>query len=84
MDGCSGFKTAAAEELPDAVAVMDPFMVIRLAGDAVESCRRGTQHTIFGHRGRKGDPLYRARRTLLTGAGLLTEKQQTRIEASVR
>ena len=25
MDGFTGFKTAAAEELPDAVAVMDPF-----------------------------------------------------------
>jgi hypothetical protein len=25
MDGFTGFKTATAEELPDAVAVMDPF-----------------------------------------------------------
>ena len=25
MDGFTGFKTAAAEELPDAVALMDPF-----------------------------------------------------------
>ena len=25
MDGFTGFKTAATEELPDAVAVMDPF-----------------------------------------------------------
>ncbi len=28
--GFTGFKTAAAEELPDAVAVMDPFHVVRL------------------------------------------------------
>ena len=34
MDGFTGFKTATAEELPDAVAVMDPFHVVRLAGDA--------------------------------------------------
>jgi hypothetical protein len=27
MDGFTGFKTAAAEEIPDAVAVMDPFML---------------------------------------------------------
>lgn len=33
MDGFTGFKTAAAEEIPDAVPVMDPFHVIRLAGD---------------------------------------------------
>ena len=34
-----------------------------------------------GHRGRKTDPLYRARRTLHTGAGLLTDKQRARLEA---
>ena len=32
MDGFTGFKAAAAEELPDAVTVMDPFHVVRLAG----------------------------------------------------
>ena len=35
MDGFTGFKTATTEELPDAVAVMDPFHVVRLAGDAL-------------------------------------------------
>jgi len=81
MDGFTGFKTAAAEELPDAVPIMDPFHVIRLAGDALENCRRRVQHDVFGRRGMRGDPLYQARRTLLTGAGLLTEKQQTRLNA---
>ena len=81
MDGFTGFKTATAEEIPDAVPIMDPFHVIRLAGDALENCRRRVQHDVFGRRGMKGDPLYQARRTLLTGAGLLTEKQHTRLEA---
>ena len=80
MDGFSGFKSASAEELPDAVPVMDPFHVIRLAGDALDNCRRRIQEATCGHRGRAGDPLYKARRTLHTGAGLLTEKQQTRLE----
>jgi transposase len=80
MDGFSGFKSAAADELPDAVPVMDPFHVIRLAGDALDNCRRRIQQATCGHRGRAGDPLYKARRTLHTGAGLLTEKQQTRLE----
>ena len=31
MDGFTGFKTATTEELPDAVAVMDPFHVVRLS-----------------------------------------------------
>ena len=80
MDGFAGFKTATTEELPDAVAVMDPFHVIRLAGDALDGCRRRVQQELHGHRGRKGDPLYSARRTLHTGADLLTEKQQDRLD----
>ena len=79
MDGFTGFKTAAAEELPDAVAVMDPFHVVRLAGDALDQCRRRVQQIIHGHRGHKDDPLYRARRTLHTGADLLTDKQIERL-----
>lgn len=79
MDGFTGFKTATTEELPDAVAVMDPFHVVHLAGDALDECRRRVQQVIHGHRGRKGDPLYAARRTLHTGAGLLTDKQKNRL-----
>jgi transposase len=81
MDGFTGFKTATAEELPDAVAVMDPFHVVRLAGDALDKCRRRVQQAIHGHRGRKSDPLYSARRTLHTGADLLTDKQKDRLAA---
>ena len=71
MDGFTGCKTATSEE-PDAVAVMDPFRVVRLAGDALDQCRRRVQQATCGHRGRKGDPLYAARRTLHTGSDLLT------------
>ena len=56
MDGFTGFRTATTEELPDAVAVMDPFHVVRLAGDALDRCRRRVQQAIHGHRGRTGDP----------------------------
>jgi len=79
MDGFTGFKTATSEELPDAVAVMDPFHVVRLAGDALDHCRRRIQQDTHGHRGRKDDPLYRARRTLHTGTDLLTDKQRARL-----
>jgi transposase len=81
MDGFTGFKTATTEELPDAVAVMDPFHVVRLAGDALDRCRRRVQNDLHGQRGRKNDPLYRARQTLHTGADLLTDKQSTRLVA---
>ncbi len=84
MDGFTGFKTATAEELPDAVAVMDPFHVVRLAGDALDRCRRRIQQIIHGHRGRANDPLYRARRTLHTGIDLLTHEAATTARAAVR
>jgi transposase len=61
MDGFTGFKAATAEELPDAIPVMDPFHVVRLAGDGLERCRQRIQQATTGYRGRSGDPLYRAR-----------------------
>jgi transposase len=81
MDGFTGFTTATTEELPDAVAVMDPLHVVRLAGDALDQCRRRVQQTIHGHRGRTGDPLSAARRTLHTGADLLTDTHKDRLTA---
>jgi len=81
MDGFTGFKTATSEELPDAVAVLDPFHVVRLAGDALDRCRRRVQQATHGHRGHSGDPLYSARRTLHTGTDLLTDKQKDRLNA---
>ena len=81
MDGFTGFKTAAVEELPAAVEVMDPFHVVKPAGDSLGEVRRRVQQETTGHRGKKGDPLYQARRTLHTGCQLLTERQQQRIVA---
>ncbi|MBC7442662.1 MAG: ISL3 family transposase [Ramlibacter sp.] len=81
MDGFTGYKTAAKEELPEAVPVMDPFHVVRLAGDALDRCRQRVQQATLGHRGHSGDPLYTSRRTLHTGDDLLTDKQRTRLTA---
>ena len=82
MDGFTGFKTAAAEEVPTAQAVMDPFHVVRLAGDAVDQCRRRVQNLLHGRRGRKDDPLYKRRRTFLTGWSLLTDRQKDRLRTT--
>ena len=79
MDGSTRFKTAAAEQLPEAVAVMDPFHVVALAGDAVDRCRQRVQQETRGHRGRSGDPLYGIRRVLRTGVALLTDRQHARL-----
>lgn len=79
MDGFTGFKSAAAEELPDARAVMDPFHVVHLAGDALDECRRRIQQELRHRRGRATDPLYKARSMLHTRFCLLSLGQQYQI-----
>ena len=79
MDGFTGFKAAAIEAMPDTVTVMDPFHAVRLAGDPLDRCRHRTQQDLGGHRGRRHDPLYTARRTLHTGVELLTDRQRARL-----
>jgi transposase len=54
--------------LPDAIQIADPFHVIKLANTMLDEVRRRIQNETLGHRGRKGDALYRARRKLLMGA----------------
>ncbi|HEY4557045.1 MAG TPA: ISL3 family transposase, partial [Enteractinococcus sp.] len=79
MDGFTGYKTAAAETLPEATTVMDPFHVVALAGTAVDKRRQRIQQATLGRRGKTGDPLYGIRKTLRTGQDYLTEKQRTKL-----
>ncbi len=59
---------------------MDPFHVVRLAGDKLTKCRQRLQVETTGRRGKKNDPLYRNRKTLLTRKSLLTDKQHHRLD----
>ena len=67
IDPYQPYATAVAAQLPDARLVVDHFHTVRLAKTALDEVRRRVQHTALGHRGHKGDPLYRIRRRLLTG-----------------
>ncbi len=78
MDGITGFKSAAAEELPGARAVMEPFHVVHLAGNALDECQTHQQELHHRHR-HATDPLYKARRMLHTRSCLLTPRQQHQI-----
>jgi len=82
MDGFTGYKTAAAETLPEATTVMDPFHVVALAGTALDKCRQRIQQATLGRRGKTGDPLYGIRKTLRTGQDYVTEKQRTKLDAA--
>jgi hypothetical protein len=65
--------------LPDAVQVADPFHVVRVANTALDECRRRVQNETAGHRGRKPDPLYRARRLLTIAAERLPDQRRERL-----
>ena len=83
LDPFRGYKNAIDDQLADAVAVLDAFHVVKLAGHAVDEVRRRVQQQIHGHRGRKNDPLYRIRNILHAGAEHLTERQQARLAAAI-
>ena len=59
--------------LPDAIQVADPYHVVQLAGTKLDEVRRRVQNELFGHRGRKDDPLYRARKLLVMAHERLDE-----------
>jgi hypothetical protein len=70
MDGFTCFKTAAAEEIPDGVAVVDSFHVVAMAA-MCWTPPNASRKTPAGNPGRRQDPLYDIRRVLRIGVGLL-------------
>ena len=72
LDLSASYRSVFNTMLPDAVQVADPFHVVRVANTALDECRRRVQNETLGHRGRKDDPLYRARRRLTMAAERLT------------
>jgi transposase len=79
MDGFAGYKTAAAEVIPDAVTVMDPFHVVALAGAKLDLIRQRIQQQTLARRGHTGDPLYGIRRIARTRLHLLSARQYDRL-----
>ncbi|MHC9948260.1 transposase [Corynebacterium diphtheriae] len=43
MDGFQGYATAAGDVIFNATQIMDPFHVVRLAGDKLTTCRTRLQ-----------------------------------------
>jgi len=65
--------------LPKARQVVDAFHAISLANRALDDVRRRVQVQQLGHRGRRDDPLYRARRVLLRGEEKLDTEATERL-----
>ena len=79
LDPFRGYANAIRDELPDAVAVLDAFHVVRLGTQVVDEVRRRVQQDTLGHRGYKHDPLYQIRGLLRHGVEHLTKKQQAKL-----
>jgi transposase len=64
--------------------VADKFHVIKLANERVDETRRRVQNEVLGHRGRKGDPLYGARRLLTMAEERLGEDGRAKMQGLLR
>jgi transposase len=73
LDMSGSYRAVFDTALPDAIQVADPFHVVKLAGQKLDEVRRRVQQETLGHRGRKTDPLYRARHLLVLAQQRLDE-----------
>lgn len=84
LDPFRGYANAIRDELPDAVAVLDAFHVVKLGTQVVDEVRRRVQQETLHRRGHTDDPLYKIRGLLRHGVENLTTRQQARLETGLR
>jgi Transposase len=64
LDLSGPYRKTFDDSLAHVTQVADPVHLVKLANSKLDECRRRVQNDTLGHRGRKDDPLYRARRLL--------------------
>ena len=79
LDLSGPYRAAFDSALPDARQVADPFHVVKLANEALDEVRRRVQNQTLGHRGRNDDPLYRARKLLVSASERISDNGRTRL-----
>ena len=79
LDLSGPYRAAFDAALPDAGQVADPFHVVRLGNTALDEVRRRVQNQTLGHRGHKHDPLYRARKLLVSASETITDQGRARL-----
>jgi transposase len=84
LDLSGPYRAVFTKVLPNAVQVADPFHVVKLANAKIDECRRRIQNELFGHRGRKEDPLYRVRRLLTKAEERLSEDGREKLFGLLR
>ena len=84
LDLSGPYRSVFNKALPWATQIADPFHVIKIANQKLDECRRRIQNELFGHRGHKQDPLYRARRLLTMASERLDEHGQAKLQGLLR
>ncbi len=79
LDMSATYAAVYSVVLPRAHQVVDPFHAVSLANRCLDAVRRRVQNEQTGHRGRRDDPLYRARRVLLRAEETLDDKANQRL-----
>jgi transposase len=79
LDMSGPYRKVYDTMLPDVIQVADPFHVCKLAGQKLDEVRRRVNQDLLGHRGRKHDPLYRARRLLVMAHERLDDHAQGKL-----
>jgi transposase len=79
LDLSGPYRKTFDDTLPDVTQVADPFHLVRLANSKLDECRRRVQNETIGHRGRKDDALYRARRLLTKAHERLDERGEQKL-----
>jgi transposase len=79
LDLSGPYRKTFDDTLAHVAQVADPFHLVKLANSKLDECRRRVQNDTLGHRGRKHDPLYRARRLLTKAHERLNERGETKL-----
>ena len=84
LDLTDTYRSGLHPHLSHARRVADPFHVVRVGNRMVDEVRRRVQTETMGHRGRKDDPLYRARKLLIRGDERLDERGREKLMEALR
>jgi transposase len=79
LDLSGPYRKTFDDTLEHVTQIADPFHLVKHANQKLDECRRRVQNTTLGHRGRKPDPLYRARRLLTKAQERLDERGETKL-----
>jgi transposase len=79
LDLSGPYRKVFNDSLGHVRQVADRFHVVKQANKALDECRRRVQNETCGHRGRKDDPLFRARRLLTKAHARLDEKGEAKL-----